>query len=107
MPRQVSEHFESWVEVAFIGSKRKKWISLFFVVIWALWNLRNRVIFDNETTNMEVLIAHIKCWCHSWSTLRCLDGRKNLAWLENGNGNSKVLCSKHGLVSRPLCEAAI
>lgn len=66
--------FECWVEVVKGDFQRKFWISLFFVVMWSLWNQRNRVVFDKTETDWDFfnyivglrLGFWLKGWEHKW-----------------------------------------
>ena len=46
LPNDLRIMFESWTKVRLRGSQSKAWSLLFFVVIWSIWNLRNKVIFE-------------------------------------------------------------
>lgn len=46
MPVELKGQFEAWLDTNFSGSNRRTWSILFFVVIWASWKLRNKVVFE-------------------------------------------------------------
>ena len=45
--------FKAWIEVKLVAAQRKSWSLLFFVVIWSVRNLRNKVIFDKGDVNLR------------------------------------------------------
>jgi hypothetical protein len=50
------------------GKKYKK-LSLIMVwttVVWAMWKMRNSVIFDNEVVNVEKAVDDVKLWSWKW-----------------------------------------
>ena len=49
-------------------------VSLFYVVIWSLWNIRNRMVFENVKPDKELEMRQIKVrwgfWLKSWMGAR-------------------------------------
>lgn len=65
------EWFDLWVGAVGGDFERKLWISLFFVVMWSLWNQRNSVVFDKSQTDWVDFCYVIKfrlCfWLKGWN----------------------------------------
>lgn len=60
--RNLTEMLKAWLGVEFSGVRKKRWASLFFVVIWAIWRQRNKVIFEKEKIN-EVMLCELIMHC--------------------------------------------
>lgn len=50
--------------------KKKMWIMVFYVVVWSLWNIRNKLVFENVKLDWEIEKRQIKVrwsyWLKSW-----------------------------------------
>lgn len=55
--------FEAQIESRLYGIQRKSWILLFFVVVWTIWGLRNKVIFENGVVQWD---STQECIRHRW-----------------------------------------
>lgn len=51
-----------------LGNQDKEEVasSLWVGTMWAIWNMRNKLIFDNENPNIEKMFREIKAW--TWQT---------------------------------------
>ena len=58
--------FDSWLGVRYRRSLRKQWIIWFFTLIWSLWDLRNRVIFQNGAVLLEPFILQVLDRGRTW-----------------------------------------
>ena len=64
--RNLSEQFHAWLGVNSGRQNQNKWISLFFVIVWAIWRQRNKIVFDKEAMSKVTVCELIKhCW-NSW-----------------------------------------
>ena len=61
-----AKQFDAWLGVNLGWQKQKKWISLFFVIVWAIWRHRNEIIFDKEVVSEVVVCELIKHYQNSW-----------------------------------------
>ncbi|KAJ0764362.1 putative RNA-directed DNA polymerase [Helianthus annuus] len=54
--------------VTLMGSKRKKKVfsAIFQVVIWSIWNMRNKIIFENEYPNISNVVEQAKSMGFIW-----------------------------------------
>ena len=57
----------------FYGFEMKLWISLMYVVLWSIWRIRNRVIFEQYTPNWELESRMIKTSLGYWAKGWCVD----------------------------------
>ena len=62
--------FQAWNDLLFYGLERKLWKALFYVVIWSIWNIRNRIVFEFAKPSWDLEIHQIKLrwgyWVKSW-----------------------------------------
>ena len=69
----LKSQFESWLEADIKGIEKKCWGCLFYVIIWSVWKYRNKIIFEGEAVNWEVLWW--QHWCEQWcKESRCARG---------------------------------
>ena len=82
------------------GDCRKVWLSGFYVIIWCVWDLRNKVIFQNQKVRwvsfMRGLMEGWKFWISYWHNNRsisslcrdwwklCLKGCRIVVTITNG-----------------------
>lgn len=99
---------EEWLDIlcgTVDGSfRRKLWISLFYVVLWTIWNIRNRVVFWMVDWNHELqqiklrLEFWMKCW-ESECPYRLGDPTLNLegvsAWVKAPKQQTIKLSGNH------------
>ena len=56
------------------GQETKMWTTLFYVIIWSIWNLRNRVVLEQYKPDWSFELRQIKVrwgfWLKTW-----LDGK--------------------------------
>ena len=68
--REPLEFFQAWCGIPFRGIEKKMWISLFYVVVWSLWNIRNRVVFEGFKPVWEFEDRQVKVrwayWLKAW-----------------------------------------
>ena len=57
--------FKSWIEVNLSKSQKTKWCVCFFAIIWSLWEVRNRIIFQKEPFPVDKCMALL--W-YRWET---------------------------------------
>ena len=66
-------NFESWTAIKCSKNQRKMWLSCFYVIIWSLWELRNKVIFQNKEvcwkSFMMELLHNWKWWNSNWTDM--------------------------------------
>ena len=65
--------FDSWIGVHLKNMNINAWCILFFVLVWLIWNYRNRVIFDKTNVNWECFMVQLSCKWNMWVE----DWRKN------------------------------
>ena len=60
-------NFESWISGKSSKQKKRFWVSCFYVVVWSLWDLRNKVIFHNKSVCWDSFMIELsnrwKFWC--------------------------------------------
>ena len=39
--------FYAWCGVKLFGVEKKMWMSLFYAIVWSLWNIRKKVAFES------------------------------------------------------------
>ena len=69
--------FLTWMDAPFYKFDKKIWTSLFYVITWSIWWIRNKVVFQNFEPNWEVerkltlwrLGSWIKGWCPNFPFL--------------------------------------
>ena len=49
------------------------WLSLIYVVLWSVWRIRNKVIFEHSEPNWELEILMVKTWLGYWAKVWCHD----------------------------------
>lgn len=69
-PNKSIAFFQAWCGAQFSGLERKMWVSLFYVVIWSLWNIRNRIVFEDFKPNWDLERRQIRLrwgfWLKAW-----------------------------------------
>ena len=61
---------------------------LFFVVIWSVWGIRNKIIFQNGEANWNGFVEVLKNRWLSWAVEWLQDGRsKNVAPVAGNDSN--------------------
>ena len=43
----------AWCGVKLPGVEKKMWITLFYVTIWTIWSIRNKIVFKNANPDWE------------------------------------------------------
>ena len=70
----IQAFFKAWCGVNLAGQEKKMWTTLFYVIIWSIWNLRNRVVLEQYKPDWSFELRQIKVrwgfWLKSW-----LDGK--------------------------------
>lgn len=68
----VVKWMEVWCESVDGSFRRKLRVSLHYVVLWSIWNTRNRVVFDKANTDWDHESYQIKLrlgfWMKGWAT---------------------------------------
>ena len=54
MPKDPISCFLTWMDTPFRRFDKKIWSSLFYVISWSIWWLRNKVIFEKMKPNWDV-----------------------------------------------------
>ena len=66
LPNDPMLAFDMWMSVQFSRSVRTQWITWFFVIVWSIWELRNKIIFHMEVMPLELFINLVldrgRCW---------------------------------------------
>ena len=69
-PKNPASFFQAWCGVAFYGLEKKLWVMLFYVLIWSIWNIRNRIVFENMKPDWEMEKRQVKLrwgfWMKGW-----------------------------------------
>ena len=69
-PKDPLDFFQAWCGIQLKGLEEKMWSSLFYVVVWILWNIRNRLVFENTRPDWELEKRQIKLrwgfWLKAW-----------------------------------------
>ena len=73
LPNEPIVFFKAWEGAPYRGFERKLWISLLYVVLWTIWRIRNRVIFEQYTPNWELEVQLIKTRLGYWTRGWCQD----------------------------------
>ena len=61
LSQQPSAFFDAWLGVPFYDFEKKLWVVLFYyVVIWSIWRVRNRFVFDENFPYWNVVLLQIK-----------------------------------------------
>ena len=61
-------NFDSWIAINPSARNKKQWISCFYLVIWSLWDLRNKVIFHNKSVCLDSFMIELWNRWKFWST---------------------------------------
>ena len=56
-------NFESWAELRCRGDMKKGWISCFYVIIYCIWEPRNKVVFQNKSVCWQNFMMEM---LHKW-----------------------------------------
>jgi len=70
-PANFRNFFEQWLSIKWKNSTmRKIWCATFFAVAWSIWLVRNEIIFQQRSVNVEVLCNLIRWrvsyWTRAW-----------------------------------------
>ena len=57
-------NFEAWIGVRLFGEAKKLWISCFYTIEWSIWEVRNKVTFENKVMNWDSFVVEVS---HRWS----------------------------------------
>ena len=60
--------FKAWEGETFWGFERKLWLSLMYVVLWTIWRIRNKIIFEHQEPNWELESLMVKTRLGYWAT---------------------------------------
>ena len=70
IPNNPRSAFESWIGVKWTKEQKKCWISWFYVIVWSIWELRNKIIFQHQRWSwdnfMVNLIRRGDLWVKDW-----------------------------------------
>ena len=67
MPNNLKLLMETWFDTKFKGVLKRQWISCFFAVIWLVWKVRNKIIFENGVADRRQLLEQIRFYGKSWA----------------------------------------
>ncbi|KAE9603104.1 hypothetical protein Lalb_Chr12g0206871 [Lupinus albus] len=59
---------------------KQQWMSLWFVTIWSLWLVRNNIIFENSSFQLDEVMNLI--YLHSWNILCARYSDFNYSYME-------------------------
>ena len=59
-PSNLKRLMESWFDSEFRTVAKRRWISCFFAVIWSVWIIRNKIIFENGIADRNQLVEQIR-----------------------------------------------
>ncbi|KAL4305219.1 hypothetical protein AHAS_Ahas16G0056400 [Arachis hypogaea] len=59
--------FESWFGRNVPNNYRERWLLFFFAVLWSLWKVRNKIIFNEELFSVESAINEVEVCVNYWS----------------------------------------
>ncbi|KAI8534833.1 hypothetical protein RHMOL_Rhmol10G0127300 [Rhododendron molle] len=59
-----------WFDSSFRNLKKHVWEACFFAIIWSLWIMRNRIIFQNVTSSLEEVVDLIKYRVTMWMKVK-------------------------------------
>ena len=65
--------FKAWEGAPFRGFEKKLWTSLIYVVLWTIWRIKNKVIFEHYMPTSELEIQLIKTRLGFWAKGWCQD----------------------------------
>ena len=84
------DFLDSWSGVPYSSLKKKLWFSFYCAVVWSIWKLRNKIIFNNHSPywNFEVIMLKtnigywLKGWCLSspFSPHSMISGLEEVRW---------------------------
>ena len=70
LPKDPMACFLTWMDAPFTRFDFKIWSSLFYVISWSIWWLRNKVIFQKMEPNWEtekrLIIWRLGAWTKAW-----------------------------------------
>ena len=52
--------FEDWCGFLTYGLEKKLWVSIYFAIIWNIWRIHNRILFEGFKLDWYFEINHIK-----------------------------------------------
>ncbi|KAF1878699.1 hypothetical protein Lal_00047370 [Lupinus albus] len=74
-------NFSSHISLLCLEKKSlSKWMSLWFITIWTIWNVMNKITFENSQFQFKEVIDFI--FIHSWNTLSARDTAFKFSYLE-------------------------
>ena len=62
-------NFEAWISARCPRHMKRGWISNYYAVIWAIWNLRNQVIFQNKSICWQTFMMELWHMWKSWNEI--------------------------------------
>ena len=82
-PIKVLDIYHAWNRAKLVGLEKKFWNSLLFSVIWSIWNIRNRVVFEDVKPDWELKRRQVKL----------MEGYRIKSWLGDRKLGGDELCS--------------
>ena len=65
-PPNPKDFFDAWNGLPVFGLEKKLWTTLFHVVVWSLWNIKNRIVFQKVSPVWELEICQMKMRWGFW-----------------------------------------
>ena len=59
-------NFKSWLATPVGRQHRKAWLTCFYAIVWALWELRNKIIFRGEYLCYNSFTTDLNRTCRWW-----------------------------------------
>ena len=88
---------KAWEGSPYRGFEGKVWISLLYVILWTIWRITNRVIFEHYTPNWELEVELINTRLGYWARGWCQEipffadqFAMNLDMIRKGCGNNTI-----------------
>ena len=55
------------MEVKIYGSKKKQWMTAFFMAMWTIWKCRNNAILEEKEISKEEASQFADFWLEQWT----------------------------------------
>ena len=75
LPNQLKACLLSWLGTPFRDHEKRFWTTMFYVISWSIWDIRNKVSFQNFNPIWEVEKKQLFCRLESW-----MKGRGQVPW---------------------------
>ena len=56
-------NFELWIDAGLRDMQNKMWKACFYAIVWSIWELRNKIIFQNKNVSWTTFIVELMTSC--------------------------------------------